>query len=301
MKSGIAMVRISGAKIRSLREEQNLTQLYLATAVGVTTETISRWERKDAPTIKEENGIKLAESLTVSMQDILAQDDPVTREEEKREEVIVPVQPKGNNIKFILAAILLAGALVYFLFFFQKSAVINFSAIRIMPSHSIAGQPFPVVIGVNFLSGESSSLLLKEQLPSGCSVLRTIPAATMADADFIKWVEKKGSGKRSFSYIVSCEVKDKSNDLFLFQGSLLVRQSSRQEVSVDGQNRHQLSGFHWADSNKDSTIDDEELLAVHDDFGSVDGLFDDMEEVESIWMGSSYRWNAQRSVFEIIP
>ena len=44
MKSGVAMVQVSGPKIRSLREEQNLTQLYLATAVGVTTETISRWE-----------------------------------------------------------------------------------------------------------------------------------------------------------------------------------------------------------------------------------------------------------------
>jgi transcriptional regulator with XRE-family HTH domain len=301
MKSGIAMVRISGAKIRSLREEQNLTQLYLATAVGVTTETISRWERKDAPTIKEENGIKLAESLAVSMEDILVEDEPASKEEEKEEKLTIPVQPKNNNTKFILAAILLAGALVYFLFFFQKSAVINFSAKRIMPDHSVAGHPFPVVIGVDFISEESSSLLLKEQLPSGCSILRTIPAATMADTGFIKWVKKKGSGRRSFAYIASCEEKDKGNDLLLFQGTLLVRQTSRQEVVVNGQNQHHLSDFHWADSNKDSTIDDEELLAVYDDFGSVDGLFDDMEEVESIWMGSSYRWNAQRSVFEIIP
>ncbi len=41
--SGVAMVRISGEKLRSLREQQELTQLYLATAVEVTTETISRW------------------------------------------------------------------------------------------------------------------------------------------------------------------------------------------------------------------------------------------------------------------
>jgi transcriptional regulator with XRE-family HTH domain len=301
MKSGMAMVRISGAKIRSLREEQNLTQLYLATAVGVTTETISRWERKVAPTIKEENGIKLAESLAVSMEDILAQDDPVNSGDTKKKEVIVPVQPKNSNTKFILAAIILAGALSYFFFFFQKSTVINFSAKRIMPAHSVAGTPFPVVIGVQLMAGERSSLLLKEQLPQGCSVLRTIPSATMVDADRIKWIEKKGSGKRSFAYMVKCESKDKDQGMFLFQGSLLVRKSSRRELVINGQGNHQLLNFHWADTNKDNRIDDEELLAVYDDFASIDGLFDDMEEVESIWMGSSYRLNVQKSTFEIIP
>jgi len=299
MKSGIAMVRVSGAKIRSLREEQNLTQLYLATAVGVTTETISRWERKDSPTIKEENGLKLAESLAVSLEGLLDQDNQVTKEESKGKEVIAPAKPKNSNKKVIAAAILAACALLFF--FFQKSTVMNFSAKRIMPAHSVAGQPFPVVIGVDFMAGKSSSLLLKEQLPPGCSVLRTVPAATVADADFIKWIEKKGSGKRSFSYIASCVAKDEAQDTFSFQGTLLVRQFSRQELFVNGRSRHQLSDFHWADSNKDNIIDDEELLAVYDDFGSVDGLFDDMEEVESIWMGSNYRWNAQQSVFEISP
>ena len=301
MKSGIAMVRVSGAKIRSLREKQNLTQLYLATAVGVTTETISRWERKDSPTIKEENSLKLAESLSVSLEEILAQDDPVIEDVDKEEDAIALVQPKNSNKKVIFASIIAAGVLLFFFLFFQKSAVVNFSAKRIMPAHSVAGQLFPVVIGVDFMTGKSSSLLLKEQLPLGCLVLRTVPVATVVEAGFIKWIEKKGSGKRNFSYIASCVAKDEAQDTFSFQGTLLVRQSSRHEVSVNGRSRHQLSNFHWADSNKDNIIDDEELLAVYDDFGSVDGLFDDMEEVESIWMGSAYRWNVQKSVFDIIP
>jgi transcriptional regulator with XRE-family HTH domain len=300
MKSGIPMVRISGAKIRSLREEQNLTQLYLATAVGVTTETISRWERKDSPTIKEENGIKLAESLAVSMQDILARDDSILKEEVK-ENFIVPARPENSNVKVIFAAILAVSALLLFFLFFRESSIVNFSAKRSMPDHSIAGHPFPVVIGVDIMSGERSSLLLKEQLPPGCRVLRTVPAATMADSESVKWIEKKGSDKRSFSYIASCEAKGKEQDSFLFQGTLLVRQSSRQEVSVNGRSRHRLSAFHWADSNMDNSIDDEELLAVYDDFGSIEGLVDDMEEVESIWMGSGYHWNMQQSTFEIIP
>ena len=297
MKSGIAMVRISGAKIRSLREEQNLTQLYLATAVGVTTETISRWERKAEPTIKEENGLKLAEALAVSLQDLLAPDDQVT----KKEETVAPVLPQNNTRKIVIIGMLVAGVLLFFYLFFQKSAVVNFSAKRLMPAHGAAGHPFPVVIHVDFVSGKSSSLLLKEQLPPGCQVLRTTPVATVVDPGFIKWIDKKASGKRSFSYMASCIAKEEGLGTFSFEGTLLVRQSSRQESFVNGRSRYKLSVFHWADSNKDNSIDDEELLAVYDDFASVEGLLDDMEEVESIWMGSAYRWNGQRSVFDVIP
>ena len=94
MKSGVAMVQVSGPKIRSLREEQNLTQLYLATAVGVTTETISRWERQEAPTLKEENGLKLAEALAVPITEIVAVSEAQAQkqEPEKEDPVVSPVR-----------------------------------------------------------------------------------------------------------------------------------------------------------------------------------------------------------------
>ena len=46
---------------KEIREKKGLTQLYIATAVGVTTDTISRWENRRYPSIKTENGEKLAE------------------------------------------------------------------------------------------------------------------------------------------------------------------------------------------------------------------------------------------------
>jgi len=55
------MMRISDAKLRTLHEQQELTQLYLATTIEVTTETISRWERSNTSNIKKDNGKKLAE------------------------------------------------------------------------------------------------------------------------------------------------------------------------------------------------------------------------------------------------
>jgi len=298
MKSGMAMVRVSGTTIRSLREEQDLTQLYLATAVGVTTETISRWERQDAPTIKEENSLKLAVALSVSLDAILA---PVTAQPEPAPEIIPSAAPRNVIRKITFAVLLLLGSVVLFYLLVNKSGEIHFSAKRNMPGHSVAGRGFPVVIDVDFLSGKSSSLLLKEQLPKGCRVLNTMPQATVADAGFIKWIEKKGSGRNTFAYMASCRVQEDDLGTFSFHGTLLVRQSSRQEIAVDGRIRHQLLDFHWADTNTDNSIDDEELLAVYDDFGTVEGLLVDMEEVEAIWMGSGYRWNAKQAVFDIIP
>lgn len=303
------MVRISGAEVRRLREEQELTQLYLATAVEVTTETISRWERKSSPTIKKENGLKLAEALGVSLEEILAPVEQVP--EESEETAVLPVQepvpsfssgPAVFKKKAVWAAALLLGiSLLLFFLFRSGREVTHLSARRIMPAHVVAGHPFPVIIEVASGSEKSSSLLVKEQLPAGSRVLRTVPLATVADNNLLKWIDKNGSGERTFAYLAILDAAAGSEDSFLFEGSLLIRQSSRSEIRVDGRSRIQLLPFHWADSDSNNVIDDEELLAVYDEFGRVDGLGIDMEEVESIWMGSGYRWDAEKTVFEIIP
>ncbi len=303
MKSGVAMVQVSGPKIRSLREEQNLTQLYLATAVGVTTETISRWERQEAPTLKEENGLKLAEALAVPITEIVAVSEAQAQkqEPEKEDPVVSPVRSVKKVLFFIAANILLLGVLLFLIIMFRGSESLHLSARRIMPSHTLTGHPFPVVVKVDFESGKTSSLLLKEQLPVGCIVLHTVPEATVVDGGFLKWIDKDGPGKRSFSYIAKCDASARNDDFSSFVGTLLVRQSSRQEVEVDGRSRIHLLEYHWADADKNHIVDDEELLAVYDDFGRIDGLNVDIEEVETIWMGSGYRWNPETSVFKIIP
>jgi len=307
-KSGVAMVRISGAGVRRLREEQELTQLYLATAVGVTTETISRWERKDAPTIKKENGLKLAEALGVSLEEILVPVEEVAEESVETvshsdqtfvSSVLVPAA--FRNKVFWSIALLLGVFLLLFLLTRSGNEVTSLAARRIMPAHVVAGHPFPVVIAVGSGSEKNSSLLLKEELPAGSRLLRTVPQATMVDSNLLKWIDKNGSGERIFAYLVTLDPDGGPEDTFSFNGSLLIRQSSRSEIQVSGRSRIRLLPFHWADSDRNNVIDDEELLAVYDDFGRVDGLGVDMEEVESIWMGSGYHWDAEKTIFEVIP
>ena len=62
LPGGMVMVKIDGSKVKRLREQKGLTQLYVATAVQVTTDTISRWENKRYPSVKKENCLKLAET-----------------------------------------------------------------------------------------------------------------------------------------------------------------------------------------------------------------------------------------------
>lgn len=291
------MVQISGIALRSLREKQGVTQLYLATAVGVTTETISRWERQDSPTLKEENAVKLAEVLSVPLGDILAvEKEPVEEDNAVSSGFFIRKRAIAAGLLVLLAGIFVSVSVL-----FNNGQVTHFTVERLAPSHTAPGQMFPVLLKVAFDAEDNSSLLLKEQLPQGCSVVRSIPQATAMGANFLKWVARDGSSIRLFAYLAKCSPDTQKQGDLLFQGSLLVRQSRKQEISVGGSDQLQLSNFHWADSNQDNVIDDEELLAVYDEFDLVKGLNINVEEIESIWMGSGYRWNPEQFLFEILP
>lgn len=95
LAGGIPMVSIDGVKIRLIREEKGLTQLYVATVVGVTTDTISRWENRRYPSIKKENAVKLAEALETQIEDIIdhTQPDPLTEQISSQSFS----QPRQNN------------------------------------------------------------------------------------------------------------------------------------------------------------------------------------------------------------
>ena len=290
------MMQISGSALRSLREEQGLTQLYLATAVGVTTETISRWERQDSPTLKEENALKLADVLETPLDEILyveEEPEPIAEITPEREESS-PTRGKGTGLVVLSLCILLG----IFYYFSRTTQPIDISASRLVPGHSPSGHEFPVLIRVEHEADRTISLILKERLPAGCKVARSMPKATSVDDTFVKWVARDVPGSQLFAYLASCTTAEEGGR---FKGTLLVRKSRNSESDVSGPSRILLSNYHWADTNQDGVIDDEELLAVYDEFDLVKGLQLDVEEVESIWMGSGYRWDADQARFEILP
>lgn len=310
------MVKIDGTKVRSLREANGLTQLYLATSVSVTTDTISRWENKRYPAIKKENALKLAEALDVELDEILEKDqdeltaDPVDEGVVEDAHLLAqPAEPvlekseKQVSVKkispFVFAFVAGILSLVWWLYPSSQHPP-SIKAGRLLPRLAVPGQPFPVAITVSSGSVVPISLILKEILPAGGSeLLATVPpySAFNSETGEIKWL-RKIEGEQVFAYMVKINGAEGIAD---FDGTVAVHKGPASPINVRGKNRVEMGDFHWADSNGDGRICDEEILVVYDVFSEIQGLGLDVDEVEEIWLGSGYKWNKDKAVFEILP
>ncbi len=304
----MSMVKVDGAKIKRLREEQGLTQLYLATAVHVTTDTISRWENKRYPSIKKENGIKLAEALNVSLEDLLEKDG--TRESDSlpsapsQTEVTLPhntaISHKKTWYLLSLALTLLAAGSALLWYFFYSSPDFTITAERNAPEHCIAGEPFPILIKVSGVpEDKATSVIIRENLPANATILKISPelAGGSLKKDMIKWL-KKINTSTTFAYVIS--VAGEENEKISFYGTAAISGDSGPPPPIVGSSITSISQYHWADSDKDNTISDSEILAVHDRYNEVEDIDIDIDIIEEIWLGSGYKWNETSKTLEII-
>jgi Predicted transcriptional regulators len=151
-------VDINGNKIRLIREQKGLTQLYLATVVGVTTDTISRWENRRYPSIKLENAKKLAEALEVSLEELLEMeadrepDAEIGGEEAAADKAVSSLAgrigvpwPRGRWWILAGAGVLIVAALAWAVIVTNRSGM---EAVRIMPAHTAPNLSFPVLIRI---------------------------------------------------------------------------------------------------------------------------------------------------------
>ncbi len=305
----MSMVKIDGAKIKLLREQQGLTQLYLATAVEVTTDTISRWENRRYPSIKRDNGLKLAEALNVQLEDLLEDTADETFEEDtfaqppssdKLQQENRPAAQPGLAKSWpllILSGTLLLTILAFIWYFFQSQATDPFTAKRILPPHCISGQPFPVVISVAGAPDTLTALIIKETPPANGTIKATSPKVTTGGLKNkqIKWL-KKIEGKAFFAYVVS--VSGKEQDTAEFSGTVAISHES--ESPIIGPDAIVISHYHWADTDKDNIISDDEILTVYEQYGEITDIDLDVDLIEEIWLGSSYQWDVKTATFKII-
>ena len=306
------MVKIDGDKVRSLREAQGLTQLFMATAVGVTTDTISRWENKRYPTIKKENGVKLADTLGVELEEILECDDEqqendvdLAADELQAEHAdlspppppsfFVPDPQKHIGIFAAVFAVLMA-LIVWWLSAANDS--IHISAHRLLPSQAVAGQPFPVAITLSTESDEPVAVILTETLPAGAELLSVVPPFSAYDKENgeLKWL-RKINGNQIFAYRIT--VHQQPGTPVPFSGTVSRRKKIGQPIRVKGNQGLSIADVHWADRDGDGMICDEEILTVYDVFSEIEGLGLNIDQVEEIWLGSGYGWNSESAQFDI--
>jgi len=301
----VPMVRIDGAKIRSLRESKQLTQLYLSTVVGVTTDTISRWENRHYQSIKRENAVKLAQALEVEFEDILKQEGETPIQEDPPSEELPQDEPPVQDPakKKLIIALTTVGIIIIFcsILLYQRFSAPPLepvSAVRILPPHIAPGQVFPVVIRVS--SGqESVSLIIKELIPRGAATKKGLPEFTSIDRreNSLKWIRRLESDKSVYAYLCQAPQNLAADETLTFDGSITMKKNVSNRQKIGGATSLNVDLYHWADSNRDYMIDDEEILAVYDTYSDIEKLPFDRELIDSIWASSGYRWDSVQEIF----
>ncbi|MFW8600770.1 helix-turn-helix transcriptional regulator [Desulfobacterota bacterium M19] len=316
-RGGVPMVKINGRKIRELREALDLTQLYMATTVEVTTDTISRWENRRYPSIKRANALKLAEALQVELAEILDEEEqtsPPQTEHDAAEntpppaapEIIQPQTASGSKKKSLpLIAILLTGiGIIIAALWWWQSAYLNprISARRILPDHSVPGRSFPVLLRIRNTGRKPLSFIIREYIPAGAKVILAHSAAAVTvdkKTGSLKCLGRIKHGELTLGYILKTQRGLKAP--LKLRGTITSRRFGGRPQTISGNNEVKMLPFHWADKNMDNRIDDQEILTVYDDYSEVKGLKIDMDLIENIWFGSSYSWNAKTAKFIIKP
>src|SRR5512145_1988670 len=168
-------VCLDGTAVRRIREEKKLTQLYVAKVVGVTTDTISRWENNRYPSIKRENALRLAEALEAPVEDILQGGTGICM-------VTEPALPPRRLIYRALPIflVLFVLAAVYFFVQRQQAPADSLLAERVLPNFAAPGSSIPVQVRLE-AGSEMKGFILREHFPPGWKLIEASPPPSSLD------------------------------------------------------------------------------------------------------------------------
>lgn len=285
-----ANLKIDGEVIRRLREEQGLTQLYIAKVVGVTSDTISRWENNRYPSIKTANAQRLAEALEVEMDAIVRQPD-----EEDVAGIHKPVmQRRLTNARimlFGLGVVVLVTSLIW-MWLLLTSPEHDVRAERLLPSYAAPGTEVPVKLT---FTGSAARVVVREQIPAGWALVEAIPKPDSFDpaTGLMRWIMEVGQEPVSIHYLTRVAEQAPLHSLEKFRGELVLRSEDPENgrTGMVGANQLVIEQIHWADLNADSRIDDDEMLDASYLAESAGSLALGMEKLEKLWMSEHYYWN----------
>ncbi|BCA79423.1 helix-turn-helix transcriptional regulator [Desulfuromonas sp. AOP6] len=289
------MVCLDGNRVRAIRENQKLTQLYVAKVVGVTTDTISRWENNRYPSIKKENVLRLAEALEVAVEDLLKNE-----EEAGSEGGEVSAEPAASRKWLLgLVVLILASLLAALLFKGREMAVPAVLAERILPAYAAPGSIIPVQIHLK-TEEPMKGFILREHFPPGWKLIEASPPASSLDNEkgAARWIIRTGDSRKHLVYLVRVGSSETLAATADFSGDIVANSDNRQTpASILGQTSVEIGPFQWADLDGDQTIDDSEILRAYDMVEEMTGVHLDWEIVDTIWDAGSYRWEEKTKEF----
>ena len=310
------IVHIDGAKIKQIREEQGLTQLYVATVVGVTVDTISRWENKRYPGIKKENGLKLAEALEVDLEELTdkAVGEPVDQaaetadhgasgpEQSTRSDLTQRLK-KSLPVLAMVLVLIIAG--VGFRAFLSSEKPVVLRAERFMPAHTAPGLAFPVVVKVSSEGGLLQEPVLIRETTAGIS--RTWPVSPNGTQKSAhrpgnfgakpRWIGRLKEGGAVFIYMALPRSDLEPGGVMKVTGDLVLKTRDGKSLKTVGATRVAIAPYHWADADRDYTISDNEILMVYETYTTSTSQLD-LAPVEKIWLAGHYSWDGTALVLD---
>lgn len=288
-------VAIDGEVIRRIREEKRLTQLYVAKVVGVTTDTVSRWENKRYPTIRRDNAIKLAEALEAELEEILKQDEPPLEPVAE-----TPGEEPGRRRWLLFLGFLFLGA-VALIYFLQNNSYRppQLRAKRLIPAYAAPGSR--VLVRVKLSSEKPlKGMILREEFPRGWTLVEADPPASSLDnlEGMARWIFRNPQQKMTVSYLLVVAPDAEPGAKVEFSGELIANPDGRRFAAIsETSGQMQVRSLHWADTNGDQVIDDLEILEVSDLIDETGRLHLGWERIEQLWEAGGYQWSAEQGVF----
>lgn len=284
-------VCLDGSEVKRQREIHGLTQLYISKVVGVTTDTISRWENNRYPTIRRENALNLAEALEVPLEQILkkpAVTEPVTA-----------VRSPGRLPLLAAAGALLIVIIAVWAFLSrQVPAPVKVTASRILPAFAAPATAIPVQVRLERQS-EAGGFIVRENFPSGWQLVEASPPPSSLDnvQGIARWIIKAGDQPESIVYLVRVAAAS-AQASGMFQGEIIAGKEGNQlSAPITGETEVEVAALHWADADGDRRIDDLEMLETSYTVDEMTGVHLDWDYLESLWDAEGYRWDEQQKKF----
>lgn len=289
-------VAIDGNRVRAIREAKKLTQLYVASVVGVTTDTISRWENNRYPSIKRENAEKLALALEVECSDLLKVEEPSIEPEQQGSVTALPQDgakaATSRRWWWMIGGVVLFAIVVVVVRQGQQLAQLP-SAERELPAYAAPGAVIPVKITLRRPHPDRHGLIVKEQLPPGWILEAALPAAmSRGQQQELKWLIPGGAAETRLYYTVRVPVAAQLGENAAFNGTV-VRQEAGSATSqpLQGNRQAAIAERHWADRNGDQRIDDAEIMPAYYLTEEFKGIALGWQEIEQIWNSRGYFWD----------
>ncbi len=298
--SNTPSVALDGDAVRRIREEKRLTQLYVSKVVGVTTDTVSRWENNRYPTIRRDNAQKLAEALEITLSEILKQELPAEAADESS------FSPR-LKYKFWAYALVLLCVLLAVMFYFQQQANMIpapvIQATRILPPYAAPGSR--ILIQVELASEKPlKGMILKEVFPVGWRLIEAEPAVSHIDEGIgiARWIFRNPPQTKNVFYLLEVPEDAGPESDVTIDGELIANpDGQRSAVPLESLGTMQVKPFHWADSNGNLVIDDLEILELSDLTDDTGQLNLDWDLIESLWEAGAYQWQVDKKQFVPVP